>query len=146
MFKYGSMRATVAMLMLTVAVAAMANGINGINNAMPNRISMNVTVPKQTQGSSFGEKVQSGLHAAGGAVASRTSFIIECGMSACAVALPDGSGYRAELESMTLAPLDATQVRMAAPARIRICLVFSAAEGTLRARHDSEENSIAEAN
>ena len=27
---YGSMRATVAMLMLTVAMAAMASGINGI--------------------------------------------------------------------------------------------------------------------
>ena len=28
---------------------------------MPNRISMNVTVPKQTQGATFGEKVQSGI-------------------------------------------------------------------------------------
>ena len=36
---------------------------------MPNRISMNVTVPKQTQGATFGEKVNQGLHAAGGAVA-----------------------------------------------------------------------------
>ena len=31
------------------------------NNGMPNRISMNVTVPKQTQGSSFGEKVNAGI-------------------------------------------------------------------------------------
>jgi hypothetical protein len=32
---------------------------------MPNRISMNVTVPKQTQGATFGEKVNQGLQAAG---------------------------------------------------------------------------------
>lgn len=31
------------------------------NNGMPNRISMNVTVPKQTQGISFGEKVSQGF-------------------------------------------------------------------------------------
>jgi len=35
--------------------------VNNINGGMPNRISMNVTVPKQTQGASFGEKVQSGF-------------------------------------------------------------------------------------
>lgn len=243
---YGSMRVPVSMLMLSLAATAMASGINGINNGMPNRISMNVTVPKQTQGTTFGEKVQSGLQAAGSVVASGVSLIIECGASACAVALPDGSGYRAELESMTLGPLDAvqglslrkaasgaslvggalpggsilsaavssvsslggkkgggaaaaayaatgrsaaprelasrvrddggiditeplvegdyalnlvvqkatsglkdtlkTQARMAAPARIRMRLVFSAADGTLRARHDSAENSIAGAN
>lgn len=39
--------------------------INNINNSMPNRISMNVTVPKQTQGATFGEKVNAGIHAAG---------------------------------------------------------------------------------
>lgn len=37
-----------------------------INGGMPNRISMNVTVPKQTQGATFGEKVNQGLHTAGG--------------------------------------------------------------------------------
>lgn len=41
--------------------------INNINGGMPNRISMNVTVAKQTQGATFGEKVNAGLHAAGGA-------------------------------------------------------------------------------
>jgi hypothetical protein len=35
------------------------NSIN--NNGMPNRISMNVTVPKQTQGATFGEKINSGI-------------------------------------------------------------------------------------
>lgn len=39
--------------------------VNNINNGMPNRISMNVTVPKQTQGATFGEKVQAGLSQAG---------------------------------------------------------------------------------
>lgn len=39
--------------------------VNNINGGMPNRISMNVTVPKQTQGATFGEKVNAGLHAAG---------------------------------------------------------------------------------
>ena len=36
------------------------SSINNINNSMPNRISMNVTVPKQTQGATFGEKVNAG--------------------------------------------------------------------------------------
>lgn len=40
-----------------IATEASFSNINGINNGMPNRISMNVTVAKQTQGSSFGEKV-----------------------------------------------------------------------------------------
>jgi predicted lipoprotein with Yx(FWY)xxD motif len=36
---------------------SLKSGINGINsNQMPNRISMNVTVPKQTQGTTFGER------------------------------------------------------------------------------------------
>jgi hypothetical protein len=54
----------------------MAGGINGINNnGMPNRISMNVTVPKQTQGATFGEKVNQGLHAAGGLVSQGASLL-----------------------------------------------------------------------
>jgi hypothetical protein len=35
------------------------------SGGMPNRISMNVTVPKQTQGATFGEKVNSGIQSAG---------------------------------------------------------------------------------
>lgn len=38
------------------------------DGGMPNRISMNTTVPKQTQGATFGEKVNQGLHAAGSAL------------------------------------------------------------------------------
>lgn len=37
------------------------------------RISMNVTVPKQTQGATFGEKVNQGLHAAGSALSQGAS-------------------------------------------------------------------------
>jgi hypothetical protein len=102
------MRAAILMFLSTVATTA-ASGINSINNGMPNRISMNVTVPKQTQGATFGEKVQSGLQSAGRVMASGVSLVIECGSSACVVALPDGSGYRAERASMTLGPLDAAQ-------------------------------------
>jgi YD repeat-containing protein len=41
-----------------------------MNGGMPNRISMTVTAPKQTQGATFGEKVNAGLHAAGSALSS----------------------------------------------------------------------------
>lgn len=77
-----------------------ASGINGINNGMPNRISMNVTVARQTQGTSFGEKVNAGLHAAGSAISqgASLSIAIECGQAACIIALPDGEGYRADLQ------------------------------------------------
>jgi hypothetical protein len=51
-----------------------AKPINGIDRGMPNRISMNVTVPKQTQGATFGEKVNAGLHAAGSAMAQGVRF------------------------------------------------------------------------
>ena len=49
-----------------LAIGQTEKSINNINNGMPNRISMNVTVPKQTQGATFGEKVNAGLHSAGG--------------------------------------------------------------------------------
>lgn len=38
-----------------------SNRLGKIDNNMPNRISMNVTVPKQTQGATFGEKVGAGM-------------------------------------------------------------------------------------
>lgn len=45
------------------------SGINRIDST-PARISTNMTVPKQTQGATFGEKVQSGLASTGAALAS----------------------------------------------------------------------------
>ena len=100
----------IAVLMLAGAMAQ-ASGIDGINNGMPSRISMNVTVPKQTQGATFGEKVNAGLHAAGSAVAqgASLSMVVECGQAACAVAFPDGRGYRADTTRMTLQPLSQAQ-------------------------------------
>lgn len=223
------LRAVVLTVGLLAAGAAVASGINGINGGMPNRISMNVTVPKQTQGATFGEKVNAGLHAAGSAVSQGASLTITCGPATCTVALPDGSGYRADLDAMTLAPLAPgqgraamaggavpgagivsaavssvgnlsggsgaaaasyartaapaalasqrrangdvdvteplgdgdyvlsvvvekatsglkdtlkTQVRMAAPQRIRIDLVFGVEGGVLKARHDTAKNTI----
>ena len=95
------MRAMWAVALLA-ATGASASGINGINNGMLNRISMNVTVPKQTQGATFGEKVNGGLHAAGSAVAqgASRSIEIECRQAACVVAFPEGDGYRADLQRL----------------------------------------------
>jgi hypothetical protein len=56
--------------------------INGINGGMPNRISMNVTVAKQTQGATFGEKVNSGKI---------NVTLVEGG---CVVLFPSNEGYR----------------------------------------------------
>lgn len=89
--------------------AAAASGINGINGSMPNRISMNVTVPKQTQGATFGEKVNAGLHAAGSALAQGAALRIDIGCSGevCFISLPDGDGVRVELDALRMTPLDA---------------------------------------
>ena len=56
--------------------------VNNINGGMPNRISMNVTVPKQTQGATFGEKVNSGKI---------NVTLVEGG---CVVLFPSNEGYR----------------------------------------------------
>lgn len=67
----------------TLDESAQKSNINGINNnGMPNRISMNVTVPKQTQGATFGEKVSSGKI---------NVTLIEGG---CVVLFPSNEGYR----------------------------------------------------
>lgn len=58
------------------------SNINGINGGMPNRISMNVTVAKQTQGATFGEKVNSGKI---------NVTLVEDG---CVVLFPSNEGYR----------------------------------------------------
>jgi hypothetical protein len=58
---------TLALLICTIvwSFGQTEKSVNNINGGMPNRISMNVTVPKQTQGATFGEKVQAGLSQAG---------------------------------------------------------------------------------
>ncbi|MCY7353967.1 MAG: hypothetical protein LH470_02585 [Lysobacter sp.] len=110
----------VAMAMLACGTPLLAVGINGIDGGMPNRISMNVTVPKQTQGATFGEKVNAGLQAAGGAVANGSAIEIACGQDACAVLLPGGQGYRVDTDRMTLQPLaqsHAATLRKGTPAQ-----------------------------
>jgi hypothetical protein len=55
---------SIALVLLVCKVVSFGQtekSVNNINGSMPNRISMNVTVPKQTQGATFGEKVQSGM-------------------------------------------------------------------------------------
>ena len=58
-------KATIILALIVSSVvcsfAQTDKSVNNINGSMPNRISMNVTVPKQTQGATFGEKVQSGI-------------------------------------------------------------------------------------
>lgn len=99
-------------LLMSLSAITHASGINGINQGMPNRISMNVTVPKQTQGATFGEKVNAGLHTAGSALAQgAATVVVECGQAACAIAFPDGSGYRADTKRMTLQPLAQAQTQ-----------------------------------
>lgn len=99
---------------LTALVAggsAQAGGINGINGSMPSRLSMNLTVAKQTQGVNFGEKVASGLQSGASALAQGASMqvVVECGQAACVVAFPGGDGYRVDLQAMALESLDAAK-------------------------------------
>jgi len=58
---------TIALILgsMISATGQTEKSVNNINGSMPNRISMNVTVPKQTQGATFGEKVQAGLSQTG---------------------------------------------------------------------------------
>lgn len=46
-----------------------------IDSSMPNRISMSVTTGRQSQGSTFGEKVSNGLQAAGTTIANGASLV-----------------------------------------------------------------------
>lgn len=67
--------------------------INNINGGMPNRISMNVTVAKQTQGATFGEKVNSGKI---------NVTLVEGG---CVVLFPSNEGYRVNTADKTITEL-----------------------------------------
>ena len=58
------------------------SNINGINGGMPNRISMNVTVAKQTQGATFGEKVNAG------------KINVTLIKDGCVVLFPSNAGYK----------------------------------------------------
>lgn len=75
-------------LALLTSAGVQASGINGINGGMPNRISMNVTVAKQTQGATFGEKVNAGLRAA------RSRKVLRCRSRSSVDRMPAGSCCR----------------------------------------------------
>lgn len=71
--------------------------INTINGGMPNRISMNVTVPKQTQGATFGEKVNAGKI---------NVTLVEGG---CVVLFPSYAGYRVNTTKGSMVELSKTE-------------------------------------
>ena len=73
--------------------AEVKSNINSINGGMPNRISMNVTVPKQTQGATFGEKVNAGKI---------TVTAVEGG---CVVLFASSIGYRINTSNNSIAEL-----------------------------------------
>jgi YD repeat-containing protein len=109
------------------------HSVNNINGSMPNRISMNVTVPRQTQGATFGEKVNQGLHAAGGALAGKLIVPVAmdkgfrfAGGSAAAI-LP-----RSILKSYFQTGDKPTQARQ----------VSQSLSNVLKTKHDTAKNSI----
>lgn len=73
------------------------SNINNINGGMPNRISMNVTVPKQTQGATFGEKVNAGKI---------NVTLVEEG---CVVLFPENAGYKVNIRNMSITELSANE-------------------------------------
>lgn len=123
------MQAAACGLVLASGIAAAAK----IDSGMPNRISINVTVPKQTQGATFGERVNGGLHAAGSALAQGASLQIEaaCDGRQCVVTFPDGHGVRADLQALQLAPAEpgAAVVGHALPGGAIVSAAVSALSG-----------------
>ena len=71
--------------------------INGINNGMPNRISMNITVAKQTQGATFGEKVNAGM------------INVTLVKDGCVVLFPGNEGYRINTGKQCITKLTAEE-------------------------------------
>lgn len=73
--------------------------INNINGGMPNRISMNVTVAKQTQGATFGEKINSGKI---------NVTLVEGG---CIVLFPSNEGYSINTANKTSTKLSPAETK-----------------------------------
>jgi hypothetical protein len=69
------------------------SNINNINGSMPNRISMNVTVPKQTQGATFGEKVNAG------------KINVTLIKGGCVVLFPSNAGYKVNTANSNIVEL-----------------------------------------
>ncbi|WP_293889810.1 hypothetical protein [Flavobacterium sp.] len=78
-----SIFAAILILVCLVSLQAQeSQKLNSINNGMPNRISMNVTVGKQTQGATFGDKVKNG------------NINVSLVDDGCVILFPTGEGYR----------------------------------------------------
>jgi hypothetical protein len=73
------------------------SNINNINGGMPNRISMNVTVPKQTQGATFGEKVNAG------------KINVTLIKDGCVVLFPSNAGYRVNIRDKSITELSGNE-------------------------------------
>ena len=69
------------------------SNINGINGGMPNRISMNVTIARQTQGATFGEKVNAG------------KINVALIKGGCVVLFPSNAGYKVNTVDNTITEL-----------------------------------------
>ncbi len=98
--------------------AAHAGDITSSTNTqeMPSRISMSVTTPRQTQGKTFGESMTTGSQVP---PSTMPPLAVECTGDACTIVFPDGSGYRADLQALALAPAEpsrAVAVRKEIPA------------------------------
>lgn len=113
--------------------------INGINGGLPNRISMNVTVPKQTQGATFGERVNAGLHAAGGALAQSAARFRPAFFDVFADFAPAGRGASDFMNDAALvnpAPVADTLAH-------ELAHVFQQRAGSpQKTKHDTVKNSI----
>jgi len=96
-------------LWLALWVASPASGGMKIDAGMPARISMNVSVARQSQGATFGEKVNAGLQQPGNAVANGAALTIAvaCPGETCVIEFPGGDAVRADLKAMTLGPVAA---------------------------------------
>ncbi|MES2240138.1 MAG: hypothetical protein V4497_07745 [Bacteroidota bacterium] len=82
------------------AVDVNQKGINGIsNNGMPNRISMNVTIGKQTQGATFGEKVNAG------------KINVTLTKEGCVVLFSSAAGYKVDIASNSIVELSQNEIR-----------------------------------
>ena len=92
-------RATAAELDGIKSIGA-ATSINNINAGMPNRISMNVTVPKQTQGATFGEKVNAGKI---------TVVLVKDG---CVILFPSNTGYKINIFDKSIKELSPNRISM----------------------------------
>lgn len=91
-----------AILILGCSVSLLAQDsqkLNSINNGMPNRISMNVTVPKQTQGATFGEKVKNG------------NINVSLVDDGCVILFSTGEGYRVSSTNNSIVALSTDEAQ-----------------------------------